>query len=395
MIRDFPPDPLPQGCPFSFVSKLERNDSTKVTKQALLGALRYVTCAAPAKPEDQMSRTIKNWFAFALDEKTTGLWGYHSQGKYNFKITSGGKKDADPLNPDSATQGKDQSLLEMWNDSGYGLTHYVNEGDGKAQAEGTTNRKQSGFYYYSPGARDYSQLFVTDGESSIWGFTNGRWQYKLAAEANSTIFQIWKGPNGTSEDPPAGYAKMYAYGESAGFSCSKTDEISSTLEPSSLYCIDKSTEDLQGRYYAGGANIWVEGQYTQVDGCEIHCYQMGGADAKFYPGGATMTINGQYTQVDGCEIHCNQGGGADARFYPGGATMSNGSTFTEIASSTITCNDGSASATYAAGVATITKPGGGVIDLEPRGNVTCYIQQVKVCVDGKEKSAYVLMSDPT
>lgn len=363
MIRDFPPDPLPQGCPFSFVSKLERNETTKVTKQALLGALRYVACAAAPDPSDQMSRQIKNWFAFTLDEKTTGLWGYHTQGKYNFKITSGGKKDADPLNPDSATEGKDQSLLEMWNDSGYGLTHYVNEGDGEAQVDAATNKKQSGFYYYSPQARDYSQLFVTDGESSIWGFTKDTWQYKLAAEANSTIFQIWKGPDGTEKDPPRGYAKMYAYDEAAGFSCSKSDDLSSTLEPSSLYCIHKEkAKDLQARYYAGGTNVWVDGQYTQINGCEIHCYQQAGIDAKFYPGGATMTNSGKFTQID---------------------------------NSTIFCNDGSSSAKYYAGGAFITAGGGGgTVDLTPKGGAACTIRQVAVCVDGKEKTAYVLMSDP-
>jgi hypothetical protein len=393
MIRDFPPDPLPQGCPFSFVSKLERNESTKVTKQALLGALRYVTCVAPAKPEDQMSRTIKNWFAFALDEKTTGLWGYHSQGKYNFKITSGGKKDADPLNPDSATEGKDQALLEMWNDSGYGLTHYVNEGDGEAQADAAANKKQSGFYYYSPGARDYSQLFVTDNESSMWGFTRNTWQYKLAAEANSTIFQIWKGPDGTDEDPPRGYAKMYAYDEAGGFSCSKSDKISSTLEPSSLYCIDKSSKDLQGTYYAGGCNTWVDGQYTQTDGCVISCYQEGGIDAKFYAGGATMTTGGGYTQVDGSTISCD-GNGASAKFYAGGATMTTGGGYTQVDGSTIECAGNGASAKYYAGGAVITAGSGAQVDLTPKGSAYCYIQQVKVCVDGKEKSAWVLMSDP-
>ena len=332
MVRDIPSDPLPQGCPFSFVNKLERNQSApgKPSKQAILGALRYKSCEIPEDPTDQLSREIKDWFAFALDEKTTGLWGYFNEADYSFKVTAGGKKEADPLDSSSETEGKDQALLEMWNQYGYGLTHYVNEGDGESEAEGTENKKQSGFYYYSPGTADYSQLFVTDGESSMWGFTVGLWQYKLAAESNSTIFQIWKGANGTSEDPPVGYAKMYAYDEAGGFSCSLSDDISSTLEPSSLYCIEKSDGlDKQGKYYAGGANIWEGGIYTQIDPSSISCFESSGLDAKFYAGGATMTTGGGYTQIDGSTIYC-YADGTEGKFYAGGANVSDGTTNVQI-----------------------------------------------------------------
>ena len=234
MVREFLPDPIPQGCPFSFIAQLKKTGT--VSTEAFLGALRYDNCDVPQNAEeakDPVSREIKDWFAFAVDEKTVGLWGYYDLGNYNFKVTAGGKKTGPP--PESETEGKDQALLEMWNQYNYGLTHYVNEGDGEANAEGTKNKKQAGFYYYSPGAVDYCQLFITDGESSIWGFSQGNWQYKLAAEGNSTIFQMWKGTNGTADDPPVGYAKMYVTDDGAGFSCSKSDDESSTLAHYELF----------------------------------------------------------------------------------------------------------------------------------------------------------------
>lgn len=394
MVRDIPSDPLPQGCPFSFVNKLERNQSApdKPSKQAILGALRYKSCEIPEEPADQLSREIKDWFAFALDEKTTGLWGYFNEADYSFKVTAGGKKEADPLDPSSETEGKDQTLLEMWNEDGYGLTHYVNQGDGDANAEGTKGKKQSGFYYYSPGAVDYSQLFVTDSESSMWGFTVDLWQYKLAAESNSTIFQIWKGANGTSEDPPAGYAKMYAYDEAGGFSCSLSDDISSTLEPSSLYCIDKSETDVQGKYYAGGANIWEDGIYTQIDPSSIWCFESSGSDAKFYAGGATMTTGGGYTQIDGSTINCSTGG-EEGKFYAGGATMTNGGNFTEIDGSTVDCWAGGSEGKYYAGGAYITDGSTNVQISPPSKNA--YFQSITfVDSDGKIMRFEVLCTAP-
>jgi hypothetical protein len=256
MIRDFLPDPLPQSCPFSFIAQLKKNGT--VSTEAFLGALRYDNCQIPEDSEDPVSREIKDWFAFAVDDKTAGLWGYYDQGNYNFKITTGGKKTGPP--PENQTEGQDQALLEMWNQYGYGLTHYVNEGDGDAQAEGTANRKQAGYYYYSPGAANYSQLFVTDGESSIWGFTDGLWQYKLAAESNSTIFQIWRGANGTSDDPPAGYAQMYAYADGAGFSCSLSDDESSTLAHYELFIknFEAYTSLSPGDLYLNDGETWVD-----------------------------------------------------------------------------------------------------------------------------------------
>lgn len=247
-IRDFPPDPLPQGCPFSFVSQLKKNVSTKKSEQAMLGALQYKNCDNPEDPADQTSRQIKDWFAFTLDTKTCGLWGYFNEADYSFKITAGGKKDGS-LDPSAPIEGKNQTLLEMWNQYGNGLTHYVNEGDTEGEAEGTANKKQSGYYYYSPGTADYYQLFVTASEASTWGFSDGRWQSKLAMESNSTIFQIWKGANGTSDDPPAGYAQMYAYDSGAGFSCSKADDEASTLSHYNLYI--KSFEKHTNLYVAG------------------------------------------------------------------------------------------------------------------------------------------------
>lgn len=256
MIRDFLPDPLPQSCPFSFIAQLKKNGT--VSTEAFLGALRYDNCEIPEDPEDPVSREIKDWFAFAVDDKTAGLWGYYDQGNYNFKITTGGKKTGPP--PENQTEGQDQALLEMWNQYGYGLTHYVNEGDGDAEAEGTANKKQAGFYYYSNNQADFCQLFVTDSESSIWGFSDGRWQYKLAAEANSTIFQIWKGENGTSEDPPAGYAQMYAYDDGAGFSASKSDDESSTLSYYNLYI-----KDTNGNSNLSVANLFLDDGSSWVD----------------------------------------------------------------------------------------------------------------------------------
>jgi len=266
MIREFLPDPLPQSCPFSFIAQLKKQGTEST--EAFLGALCYDNCEIPQDPKDPVSREIKDWFAFAVDKKTVGLWGYYDKGNYNFKVTAGGKKTGPP--PKNQTEGKDQALLEMWNQYDYGLVHYVNEGDGEANAEGTKNKKQAGYYYYSPGAANFSQLFVTDGESSMWGFTDGNWQYKLAAESNSTIFQIWKGANGTSNDPPAGYAQMYAYDDGAGFSCSKSDDESSTLSHYNLYI--KDTE--------GHSNLFVAGLFLD-DGDSTVDIQPPGEDCYF------------------------------------------------------------------------------------------------------------------
>ena len=85
MIRDFHSDPLPQGCPFSFISVLKK--SSGVSTEAFLGGLQYKKCQAT---EDWETREIKDWFAFSLDEKTCGLWGYFDQ-KIHFKVHAGGR----------------------------------------------------------------------------------------------------------------------------------------------------------------------------------------------------------------------------------------------------------------------------------------------------------------
>jgi hypothetical protein len=58
LIRDFEPNPLPQGCPWSFVSRLKKNNSTKASEEAVLGGLRYKNCGLPDDPKDQMREKI-------------------------------------------------------------------------------------------------------------------------------------------------------------------------------------------------------------------------------------------------------------------------------------------------------------------------------------------------
>ena len=115
----------------------------------------------------------------------------------------------------------------------------------------------------------YFQLFVSDSESSFWGFTKNLWQYKLAAESNSTIFQMWKGANGTDDDPPAGYARIYVTDDGAGFSCSKSDDLSSTLSHYNLYIENfQSYSD----YYAGGLYLDDGSNYVDIQPPGENCY---------------------------------------------------------------------------------------------------------------------------
>jgi hypothetical protein len=42
----------------------------------------------------------------------------------------------------------------------------------------------------------------------------------------------------------------------------------------------------------------------------------------------------------------------------------------------------------------ISKENGGLCVIDPPADKTCVFRQAKVCVDGVEKTAYILMSEP-
>ena len=46
------------------------------------------------------------------------------------------------------------------------------------------------------------------------------------------------------------------------------------------------------------------------------------------------------------------------------------------------------------GVIEVNKDNGGRCMIEPPANENCSFRQAKVCVNGEEKTAYILMSDP-
>jgi hypothetical protein len=375
MIRDFHADPLPQGCPFSFVSVLKKKAVTKESTEATLGALRYKTCEVPDDPADQLAREIKDWFAFSLDEKTTGLWGYFNEGKCNFKVTAGGKKTEG-----NTTTGKDQSLVELWDGEKYhGLNLYVKQ-------EGSQGKPEAGYYLYSAGFADGFTSLVKEKESSFWGFSVNQFEYKLQASDTQTLWELWsyqgfyhgtyakadkvgsyQSCNGDTEfygtlvktseasmwgynssnwqfkmeskggaaslqmwnggNQVVGFAKMYAYDTAGGFSCSRGNSVSSTLEPSVLYTKDGGSV---GTYYAGGAYI-SNGQ-------------------------------GPYTQIDPSTVYTTNGGSTSS-WYAGGAFINNGN---------------------------------GRVDLTPPSNGRlAYFQPVDLCVGGQKRTAYILMTDPS
>lgn len=413
MIRDFHADPLPQGCPFSFISVLKKNTVTKESKEAILGALRYKTCEVPDNPADQLAREIKDWFAFSLDEKTCGLWGYFNEGKCNFKVTAGGKKEAN-----GSVTGKDQSLVELWDGEKYhGMNLYVKQESSKPEA---------GYYLYSAGFADAYTSVIKEGESSFWGFSASKYEYKLQASNTQTLWELWSSQgfyhgtyaksnevgsyqscNGNAEfygtlvktseasmwgynssnwqfkmeskgsatslqmwnagATTVGFAKMYAYSSAGGFSCSLGDKVSSTLEPSSLWCIDNSnpSNKQNSNLYAGG--LWI-GQNNNthscfIDGATIWVKMPGGADAKMYPGWVGLKNDqGHYWYINGSTTQFSDGG-TPATLYPGGLYLDEG---------------------------------GGKVDIQCShiGNDYAYFQQVDICVGGQKKTAYFLMTTP-
>ena len=316
VIRDIEANPLPQGCPWSFVSRLKRNNSTKATEEALLGGLRYKSCEIPDDPADQMSRDIKDWFAFTLDAPTCGLWGYFDEGKNNFKVTAGGITKSSG----GGSSGKEQSLIELWNSTYFGQTIYVKDEGGE----------KVGTYMYSVGGADSYATFVKSNEGSVWVFNSSDWQYKMEAKGAYVGLQMWNG--GSSSPQAQGFARMYAYETDAGFSCSKSDSISSTLQPSTLYTVDKSSGGTKlGTYYAGGAFI------TEDDG------------------------GGVYTQIDSSAVYTVDGQ-KQGSYYAGGAWIDDGN---------------------------------GQVDLTPPSNgKLAYFQPVELCVNGQKMTSYILMTYP-
>lgn len=412
MIRDFHSDPLPQGCPFSFIAVLKKSGG--VSTEAFLGGLQYKKCELV---EDWEQREIKDWFAFALDKKTTGLWGYFNN-LYNFKVTAGGKQDEEGV-----VTGKDQSLIELWDNlNGFGLNLYskteatkpmtglylysskfvdaytvlVQEDDsgfwgfsrsdyqykltaGKTQTlwqlwsqtygfyySTYVKSDKAGFYQVSSGDADFFGGFTKSGEASIWGYTVGNWQFKLQAGGSATMMSFWHGGYDDPEDGTAAFARVYAYDTSAGFTCCKTDNVHSTLEPSSLFCVDKTTKK-KGTYYAGGAFIEHDAgaTYTYIEGYTVWVVDKNkNADAKIYPGAiwAKASGGGQFSAVGGT-MTLSYGGSSTGTYEPGSITL---------------------------------KGGGGTvyIDASALGSKTAYFRQVTVCENGTAKSAYFLMTDP-
>jgi hypothetical protein len=173
--------------------------------------------------------------------------------------------------------------------------------------------------------------------------------------------------NGGAASPQAqGFARMYVYETDAGFSCSKSDDISSTLQPSTLYTIDKSSGSTKlGTYYAGGA--WIEageGPYTYLESWRITV-----ADGK---GSETLS------KMDTTSV-----------------TVQNGTTvYSRVDASAIYTVDGDNEGNYYAGGAYITSDNGGEIDLTPVDSEKAYFQSVELCVGGTKKTAYILMTDP-
>jgi len=439
MIRDFHADPLPQGCPFSFISRLKKTTSTKVSTEATLGALRYVECDTL----DLTARDIKDWFAFTLDEKTTGLWGYYNQGTCNFKVTSGGKKDEN-----GTTSGKDQSLIELWDGIQYhGMNVYV-------KMEGT--KPESGYYLYSSGFADGYTCLVTSADSGFWGFSSSQYEYKLTASSTQTLWQLWSsagfyfatyvkgnsvghyevssgdvdffgtfvksgeasvwGYNSSQWEykmeakgqatslqmfstgsSVAGFAKMYAYSSAGGFSCSKGDKVSSTLEPSSLWCVDEYSKT-KSNLYAGGLFI---GQQNNANSCFIDGYIMtvkaaDGSDGKFFPGWmGVKKNNGSYCYIDGSFISVGGAGAGDAKIFPGEiwAKNSAGASFSAVGG-TMKLSYGSNVGTYEPGAITLTGGGTVYITSSDLGGKTASFQPLTVCVGGVSKTAYFLMTTP-
>lgn len=447
MIRDFHSDPLPQGCPFSFIAMLKKNTSTKASTEALLGALRYKECDTL----DLSVRQIRDWFAFDLDDKTTGLWGYFNN-LYNFKITAGGKQDKDGV-----VTGKDQALVEVWDSVyGFGLNLYsktesdkpmtglylyssgfidaytsvVKENDsgfwgfsrsdyqykltaGQTQTLWQLWSQSTGFYYatyvksdragfyqVSSGDADFFGGFTKSGEASIWGYTIGNWQFKLEAGGSASTMSFWHGGYDDPEDGTAAFAKVYAYYTSAGFTCCKTDDVHSTLEPSSLFCVDKTTKK-KGTYYAGGAFIEHDAgaTYTYIEGYTVWVVDKNaGADGKLFPGWmGVKKFDKSFCQIDGSYILVGGNGSADAKIYPGEiwAKTSNGSQFSAVGGTMRLSYPSGGTGTYEPGAITLKGGGGTVyIDASAIGSKTAYFQAITVCVGGVSKQAFFLMTDP-
>ena len=439
MIRDFHADPLPQGCPFSFISRLKKNTINNVSTEATLGALRYKLCGT----DDLEARQIKDWFAFTLDEKTSGLWGYFNEGACNFKVTAGGKKETN-----GTTTGKDQSLIELYDGVSYhGANYYVKK-------EGTT--PEAGYYLYSAGFKDAYTSLVKPLESSFWGFSAGKYEYKLQASNTQTLWELWSSQgfyhgtyaksnmvgsyqscNGdanfygtivkTSEASmwgfnstnwqfkmeskgsaaslqmwnaglvTKGFARMYAYDAAGGFSCALGDKLSSTLEPSSLWCKDIVSKT-NSNLYAGG--LWIGQQNNAescfIDGSVIWVKGVSGDDGKFYPGWmGVKKANGSYCYIDGSYIWA-AGFGADAKIYPGEiwAKTSGGGQFSAVGGTMTLSYGGGYVGTYEPGAITLTGGGTVYMSASALGGQTASFQPLTVCVGGVTKTAYFLMTYP-
>ena len=443
MIRDFHSDPLPQGCPFSFIAILKKNNSTKESTEALLGAQRFQSCTGT----DLSARQIRDWFAFDLDQKTSGLWGYFNY-LYNFKVTAGGKQTG----TDGTVTGKDQSLIELWdNVHYYGLNLYSKTENDKPmsgyyvysagfadaytsviQADDSgfwgfsasnfhykltaaktqtlwqiwsqtigfyyatyVKNDRAGFYQVSSGDADFFGGFTKSGEASIWGYTSGQWEFKMKADLNYVNYEVYSSNQKTAK----GYARMYAYDTAAGFSCSKTDNVSSTLEPSTLWCIDK-TNKRNSNLYAGG--LWIgqnsDSRYCFIDGYLIEVKDKNTeADGKLYPGWmGVKKQNRSFCYIDGSYIWVGGNGSADAKVYPGEiwAKTENGGQFSAVGGTMTLSYNLSAKGTYEPGAITLKSGGTVSIDASAIGSKTAYFRQVTVCENGTSKTAYFLMTDP-
>ena len=129
------------------------------------------------------------------------VWGAAEDEKYNYRL--------------GAEQSEDSSYLRVWGEN----------------------------------ANVYASVFTGVNLSSVYGYSNDNlWNYKIQATADTGKFELYS----TSLD---GYAQMYAIPGNAGFSCSNTDEIASTLEPSSLVLVENDNE----------TTLWAEG-LTITDG---------------------------------------------------------------------------------------------------------------------------------
>jgi hypothetical protein len=312
-------------------------------------AYYYRVDSAEVITQSFWGQSIDVYFQTLVKSTESSIWGYASD--HNYKIKA------------DATQVK----YELWNDNG-----------------------------------DYFSTVVKSNESSFLGNSNSGYNYKTIADSSKASIEAWGDSRfiiiSTEDlsDPNHSTAKFQKIFDGAMKetyalctvpngtpACDELgDPIVKDIYASNLYshkpCTNNSDTylSLENSYFqvkAGGAADKIS-----IDTVNIWAVTSGTTSAKFSASAIAAYDGGDNTVMDAT-----------------GVTATSGSDTGNLNAQELWMTMGGVGVTKVMGSEIrISKDNGGLCVIDPPANKTCSFRQAKVCVDGVEKTAYILMSEP-